>query len=311
MRILFFLIILYIILYLVLDPIKKKIFNDTLLHINKTVEFYKDYYFIKKFLVILFFVFYPFVAHIDRISLSFLINQSFILYENNEYTLDGKKYKESKIFWKLFFKKYNIPSPDIILMKENDILIDNTDKINKEDIYIYKPANGDGGNGIIIDKYKNLENMITNNDNFIIEKVIKDGFLDDNTFRKFRITTTIYGDIIKFSEGRSNEIINDSIRDVHTNIKKHCSLQVVPNLCSHLSDEENIQLNLALEKILDIHQNHITMHYSIGWDILFDGSKYSIIEANIAPLLLLDYTIDINKYKKGLYKFLTEKYLLM
>jgi hypothetical protein len=242
MRILFFLIILYIILYLLLDPIKKKIFNDTLLNINKTVEFYRNYYFIKKIIVILFFVFYPIVAHIDRISLTFLINQAFLLYENNEYILDGKKYKESKIFWKLFFIKYNIPSPDIILIKEDKILINNTANINEDDIYIYKPVNGDSGNGIIIDKFKNFKPMINNNSNFIIEELVKDGFLDDNTFRRFRITTTCYGDIIKFSEGRSNEIINDSIKDFHINIKKNCSLQDVQNRCNHLSDEENILL---------------------------------------------------------------------
>ena len=287
----------FILSWFSLHPYKRNIYINSILHIRKFIKYYSDFSLLKILIMLGLLLGFPIIGHIDQLIMPTIVEHYSVLYQS-PYYLNGKEYNESKIFWKLFLEKYHIPTPPLAYIKKNGkVLYKNNELIKKEstEIYVLKPEIGQSGNGIVIGPLNQL--LEKTYINCIIEKFTNDCYMKNKEFRKFRIITLYTGDVILVKEiiSRNKMVSANLLLTANTT----CNKQV----CSHLSYKEKYELEKAKITLSNLHKTHLNYQYSIGWDILFDCDRYTVIEGNGGGHGLVG--VDMKKYKKGFYDYLT------
>ena len=72
--------------------------------------------------------------------------------------------------------------------------------------------------------------------------------------------------------------------------------------CSHLTEKEQDEIEEAKQTLANIHKTKLQNQFSIGWDVLFDCNKYTVIEGNGGGHGLVG--VDMKYYKKHFYDYL-------
>ena len=286
----------YLICWFLLHPYKRKIYKDTIINIGLFTKYYNDYSIIKKIIMMGLLFSFPLLGHYDNISMP-VITEHYSVLHQKPYQINGQKYNESKIFWKLFFKKHNIPSPKTALIKQNGKVIYKNNKIlNNEqmNLYVLKPEIGQSANGIIIEPLNQLLKKAY--DNSIIEEFTTDCYIEKEQFRKFRIITLYTGEVILVKEVISHN------KMVSANILKTEITKCKDTNCSHLTEKEQDEIEEAKQTLAYIHKTKLQNQFSIGWDVLFDCNKYTVIEGNGGGHGLVG--VDMKYYKKHFYGYL-------
>ena len=62
------------------------------------------------------------------------------------------------------------------------------------------------------------------------------------------------------------------------------------------------EIEEAKQTLANIHKTKLQNQFSIGWDVLFDCNKYTVIEGNGGGHGLVD--VDMKYYKKHFYHYL-------
>lgn len=229
-----------------------------------------------------------------NLNLSKYTELFYINYILNNYFRPEKK-SNSKFYWYLFCKKYNLNHPKIYIIKQNNIIFNYLD-INPNTYYIIKPLVNNQGNGIIKIIGKKIRFYIEKNNNIIIQEFIKDNFISGLS-RHFRLITCYDGDKIGL-------YIFDNDNNFISNGHKGAKISI--NL---INDYKNNNLKLSkpqingltdyINKISNIHKTDYNDCISIGWDLMFNNSKIYILEGNIhghGVIYKSSNKIDINNY---------------
>ena len=210
-----------------------------------------------------------------------------------------------KIYWAEIFKKFDINHPKIFLYKNNnkEIFLNQTDD-NTE--YIYKPINGALGYNVKVISGRNINQILTQSNNFLIQEKLFDCFY--GKARYFRCITLYNGEkyLLKLLKNINNNIAsNVSNGGISTKCKNF--------KCNDLSEIEQTNLNNFIIKLQNLHKKLYNKIISIGWDIMIHCENNSIkcycLEGNICCTVWPENIKDNNviyKYKKIVKKFYKE-----
>jgi len=180
---------------------------------------------------------------------------------NNHFRPDPKT--ESKFYWYLFCKKYNLNHPSVYIVKQNNIVY-NYNSINQKNYYVIKSLKGCHGDGIIKLKGNKINSYVKKNNNIIIQEFLKDKF--NNTFRSFRLVTTYDGDIFQIfmTTSKNNFVVNGAQGGTITH-----NIGINYYDSSKISTAEKHLLNKYINKLSNIHKNDYNNCISISWDLMF------------------------------------------
>ena len=276
--------------------------NAYLTHINMNNKFVKMPVFVLiKLITILLLPISPIIFLFLLIYVKIIKNEDQIRYLTCR-TIDLTNI--DKLTWHILFKKYNIKSPTVYGIIDNNKLklIDN--RFNPNEKYIIKPVDGVQGRTVLFDSYKNIQkNNIKFREPMIIQKRIYDCKYGLNKSRHFRINT--------FYNKKTNEshLINVFIHNgkegkLTSNLSQGGSLVDCGDLsdCSNLSTEEIDKLNKIKNKLLLLHKE--LKKPLFGWDIILECDDAYVLEGNNCPGTSKMNNESIEKFNK----FLNEIY---
>ena len=275
--------VLYILSFFLLNNIQKRIYIEALKHYSLLLDVYSRYdqYKIINYIIVTSMLFvYPFVANIQGIGGSIVANYLFTL-TNKDKGAEFIKKVDSKYTWKKLFIENNIPTPKVIYVSENDVVIYSNNKVIKEQSdkskFILKPLYGERGYGIETGSLDELLKM--NYNNFIIEEFNKDCFIKEGHFRKFRINTLYNGKLMMIKEVKTtNPVVSSSDKLNEISIKLCDNYE-----CNFLSSKEISILKKATMSLSNLHKEKLPYCFTIGWDVMLtceNEEHYLVIEGN-------------------------------
>jgi hypothetical protein len=204
-----------------------------------------------------------------------------------------------KLWWYTIFKKNNISTPKIYYYSKNN-KIEKMNNLPENMDVIVKPI--DGVLGIMVNKMNSEDalNYIKENDNMIIQEMIKDY---SGKVRHFRIITTSSGEIFSIFSLSTNKGIASN----------HDAGGII-EICNDgncLEEKNRLVLNNMAEQLKHFHkETELSKYYSIGWDVMIKNENgFSIpycLEGN-APHSSWFYPDHmpkdlINRYRQGFIK---------
>ena len=175
----------------------------------------------------------------------------------------------SKLYWYNVFRLNGINTPSILLYKlEGKTIYLNEYSMDK--YYIYKPIYGGIGIGIKKVNGKEIKDLIQNdNTDFLIQEL-----LFDCTYKKakhFRYNSLYTGD---------NHGLYTAKEDDETNITSNLGeYSICENMkCNDLDKNQQIQLDIMINKLRILHKNHFPHVFALSWDLMINCEISTSIE---------------------------------
>ncbi len=222
---------------------------------------------------------------------------------NKYFSIDFKT--NSKFYWYLFCKKYNLNHPKVYIVKQNNKIFNYLD-INQNNIYLFKPLIDNQGDGIEKINGKNIDFYLSSKDNFLIQEFLKDNF-SNSLGRHFRLITSYNGEVLGLYEFTNNY---DFRSNGH---KKGLNKNIFEDYLNNrlkFSKIENSLLNNYVKIISNIHKQIFKNLVSIGWDLMFHNNKIYLLEGNVfghGTIFQCTTKNQINRYYQVVEQFLYDK----
>ena len=210
-----------------------------------------------------------------------------------------------KIWWYKTFQENGISTPKIYYYSKNNKIVKVNDLPKNIDV-IVKPYDGVLGVNIKKISSKDALNYIKENNNMIIQEMIKDY---SGKIRHFRIITTSAGQIFSIFSLSTNKGIASN-HGAGGNIEK----------CDNgdcIKGKHKIVLNNMAKQLINFHkESELSKYYSIGWDVMIQNKKNGFpiaycLEGNAphSSWFYPEYTPKniINKYRQGFIKEYNKK----
>lgn len=186
----------------------------------------------------------------------------------------------NKVYWYEIFKTHGINTPQIHLIKQRYVTKINDLEMTK--YYIHKPIVGMLSYNVFKFLGRDIDEIISKHDDFIVQDFISDCSMKNNRSRKFRYVTLYNGD-----EFQCTEVISNTDTDVATlettfinGYFRHCK-------DGNLTINEKKALATIKTQLSVLHKSLYHFIFSIGWDIIFSCTNPGEIvayccEGNIA-----------------------------
>ena len=207
---------------------------------------------------------------------------------------------DNKIYWYFFCKKFEINHPEVYIFKQDNIVY-NFKKIKDNEIYIVKPIDASRGIGIEKIAGKNVKKYIKDNDDVIIQQLLKDE-TTKNEGRHYRLVTTYDGDVpfLVVLVNKNDFRSNGSRGALEYNVKQNFFKKKLNNF----SENQYKVMNEMINKLALIHKKNYKYLFSIGWDIMFSNKKMYLLEGNVYGHGCSALDKDgMNKYQEKAEKF--------
>ena len=212
--------------------------------------------------------------------------------KSNEY----KKGFLNKYLWFKIFNKFNIPTPMVYAIIENETLNILHKDFDHNKKYIFKPNIGLQGRGIYFDTYNNIKNNVTFGEAMVIQERIYDCKYGTKKPRHIRLHS-IYNEKENEVYSLTFLIFDGKEKKIMSNFHQGGTITDCFDLkCDNLSKEEKYKIVEVTNKLLRLHKK--LRRTMIGWDIILACDTAYVLEGNICPGTERLNKESVKKYEK-------------
>jgi hypothetical protein len=184
----------------------------------------------------------------------------------------------TKYNWFRFFKKYNIKTPEILGIINNNKLNVISKSFDNKKKYYYKPDIGFQGKRIYYINYEEFLNKNIKEDYVIQDKVLDNKYPNNPRLIRYitvfnKKTNSIDDLIFRIYYGKRNNDITNSRNSNHT-------FDCDSFNCKYFDNGEKILINKIRNQLRDLHFNYFKSIDNIGWDLMISKEYAYVLEGN-------------------------------